>query len=669
MIQVHLLQNVRLPVVFALIPLLLLIVFSPASIEGKKRTQVFSAKFQPSDCIFDIGSATITPDALGFECGYVTAPEQHSVPDGPTIRLPVIVRKSTAENRKPDPILIAQGGPGADIFKALVLQSAISPIAADRDIVLFNQRGTKYAEPRLHCTEPYETLSERLIIDDEERGKQLSEEDIERCRARFVAEGLNLAAFNSLENAQDIDLIRQALGYEQYNFYGVSYGTLLGLHLMRLNPPHLRAVILDSVVSPQTNFIPNVGQTHDRAYDVYFAVCAKNTACSEMYPNLEARLTAVYDKLSAQPMPVLITNKETGDVIETSYDDQDVASLMFNLFYVPKFYSIFPRLVEDLERGDLTFFENFASGIIFSEDTSLGMQLSVLCAEDGDFTLDDVDVEGLRPITAQAGTAYAELFFRNCQIWNVDQLPNSIDAPVVSDIPTLLISGQLDPITPPSYAAKAAETLSNGYNIVNPLGSHGNVWGGDDCSIQIVQNFLDNPRQGPDDSCYADLEQLKPIEAGAFQSQLMRDYLDFIQTGQLGSLALLATLAVLSLVLLSGVIFWPVAAVVNHIRNHTEQIVQGTGSIIGYILPVLTGLSGLLLTGGIAFYLQAAVSNFPYVFYGALPSNARPVFFLAPVILLLIITSLISLFRSIQGASIGSKTYQALLMLSLVGVG
>ena len=277
--------------------------------------------FIQSDCMFggiDLGLTKIGGESLGFECGYVVVPERHANPDGPTIRIPVAVRRATAPNPHPDPLVLAQGGPGGDAFEIFTLLVPSTDIAANRDIIIFNQRGTPYAEPELSCPETAAVLPQTLAATEEE-GNRLYNEALSACFERLQSEGIDLSAYNSLENAADVPLVVQALGYDEYNFYGVSYGTLLGLHLMRNHPEGLRSVILDSVVAPDINFLSEVPASENRVLDEVFAACEADPDCREQYPNLEERFFNLVRQFDDKPVTLQLRDPETGNKYETTW--------------------------------------------------------------------------------------------------------------------------------------------------------------------------------------------------------------------------------------------------------------------------------------------------------------------------------------------------------------
>ncbi len=221
--------------------------------------------FEPTNCMFDVPAWVVEGEDI--YCGIVVVPEKHSEPDGRTIELAVVVIKAISENPKTDPLFMAQGGPGGatiDTYAVRLLNDR--SFLSNREIVLFDQRGTGYSSPNLYCTEMdkliSETIEKDISIDEQNK---LTKEALRACNQRLADDQeVNFSAYNSLENASDIDMIRTAMGYDKINFYGVSYGTLLGMHYMRQFPNSLKSVVLDAVVLPQTNFILNSPLDHGR---------------------------------------------------------------------------------------------------------------------------------------------------------------------------------------------------------------------------------------------------------------------------------------------------------------------------------------------------------------------------------------------------------------------
>jgi pimeloyl-ACP methyl ester carboxylesterase len=612
----------------------------------------------------ELGPTTLDGAALGFECGYVVVPLRHAEPDGATIRLPVAVRRAAAG--APDPLLLAQGGPGGDAFKVFsILVQPTGDLSTSRDIVIFNQRGTPYAEPELTCPETDAALADILAADSEE-GERLYNEAMAACYDRLLAEGIDLSAFNSLENAADVPLIARALGYDEYNFYGVSYGTLLGLHLMRNHPEGLRSVILDSVVPPDVNFLSEIAASEDRVFGEVFAACAADPACAAAYPNLEARFYALVAQYDQLPVDMTLTDPETGQSYDTYLDGRGLRSVLYQLLYVPRMAAVLPSVIADIEAGDLRYLEAMWPLLVFDQLVAEGMYNSVICAEDADIDVAAVPLDGVRPEIAATAVDSLQSILDGCARWQVEPLPPSVDDPVVSDIPTLLLSGRFDPVTPPAFAAVAAVGLSNATNLVDPTAAHGVAFQ-NDCINGIILDFLADPSAPPDSSCLAAAEPLDFVPPDAVTLPLLAD------VNQLRPRVLVAfgVAAVLLLVVLSPFLLWPIVYLVRVFGDKPEARAAADRRVrwLGRGLLLAFGALALVFGVGLLGFVVAAVADLTLATALALPGAAAPLLWL-PIILLALavaaVVALVLMWRRPGSGSLPGKVYHTIVAVCAV---
>lgn len=477
-----------------------------AQIEQTDIPQHQKGVFTPAPCW-----TTIPPHMTDHvTCGYVSVPERHANPDGPQIRLAVLIIRATAPDPQPDPLFFLQGGPGGstiDTYADLLL--TIRPLLTDRDIILFDQRGTLYSQPSLICKEYDQLLLDTIEKDiPDEEYLRMEEEAYTACRERLLNQGIDLAAYNSLENSADIHAIRQALGYEQINLYGVSYGSLLALHTMRFYPEHLRSVILDGVVPPQTNFLIQVPQTAQRAFSYLFESCSQDKECSTAFPDLENRFYQLVDSFNQNPTRIPLTDPDSGITYQAILDGDTFLDGIFQFLYIGDFIPAIPIMIADAENGKFDLFARIMSILVFDRTYSYGMYFSVLCSEDADFSPDQVLLNGIHPQLAETQADDASQFLKTCDIWNVNALNGMMDEPVNSQLPVLILSGGFDPITPPANGLEAAKTLPNSFVVEFPTGAHGAALDGD-CQDEIIRAFLDQPDQPPDTSCVEPVDSME----------------------------------------------------------------------------------------------------------------------------------------------------------------
>jgi pimeloyl-ACP methyl ester carboxylesterase len=587
--------------------------------------------FQPAECMFDLPPGFA--EGQDVECGYLTVPARHAEPAAGDIRLAVAIIKALGANRKPDPLVMMQGGPGGstiDTYTQLLASPNALVLRNERDIVLFDQRGTLHSEPSLLCPEQIglveDTIERRLT---REENLRLSLEVTEACRARLVAEGVDLAAFNSLENAADVEALRVALGYEQINLYGVSYGTQLAQHVMRLYPEGLRSVTLDAVVPLSLNVNGEIAQSAERALGELFAACAADAACDRAYPELEQVFFDTVDRLNQEPARVPVTDAETGRTFSAVLDGDSLYQVIFQLLYASEILPALPKIIYDARDDEFGFLaERLLPLILFDRTIAIGMYSSVTCAEDADLTLQDLDLQGVRPQIADNAELTTEFLLQSCAIWDVPALDPGVDAALTSDIPTLLLSGRFDPITPPPYADIVAEGLGNSFGVVFGDGGHGQI-GTRACPNSVLLSFLNDPETQPEWGCAAELQApafitpetlLLTPAAGRLLSAL-----------EPANLWQLAVLAISLLILLSPFLIWPLAWLIRLVSARPTTGRRAGGGW-ARALVLLAGLLALIFVAGLVVIvgLEATSGSISIAF--GFPLSSRPLFYLPLII-------------------------------------
>lgn len=648
--------------------LLPLFLFTP-SLSAQSQDTPFT--FIPSSCFFTIDNfgEEIPPENQGFKCGYVVVPERHSQPDGPTIQIPVAILKADPPTNH-EPLFLAQGGPGGDAFGFFASTHVLnSQIVGDYDVVIFNQRGALYADPELTCTESFQAAGEILELP-EEAAEEKGWDVFEQCYQRLQAAGVNFSAFNSLENAADIPAIAQALNYDSYSFYGVSYGTLLGLHLLNLRPEGLETVILDGVVPTDLNFIPYVPKNQDRIFGEMFTMCLQDATCNQQYPNLEERFWALKESWNQNPVIIPLTDEETGETYDALVDGDGLVNFFFQVFYMADAYALFPRLITDVEGGNYAFMQQIWPYFAFDRTFSEGMYYSVICSEDADFDPNNLPLEGIRPQFAETAAEDMEMYLEACDIWQVDVLPNSVDDPVQTEIPVLLLSGQFDPITPPYFAEQVLPHLANGYHFVDPYGSHGVAFG-NECIDQIVLEFMADPTAEPDSYCLSvrEVEAFVPADAVAVPYILAK--LNQAETQFM--LELGASFFLLLIVGLS-IFVWFIAFLIRLAMDNSHRP-PWTATQIGLRLLNRTILTGFAILGGI-FFLMLAFTIYNTIFEApmilsalALPASFAPWLMLPYLLVGLGFTSLLLMAGQwlTSAGSVWSRLYDTFVLLCAFG--
>jgi pimeloyl-ACP methyl ester carboxylesterase len=458
-------------------------------------------RYEAEDCAyFDI------PADPTVECGFLTIPEDHRQPDGPTIKLAVAILKSVSAHPAPDPLLYLAGGPGISPLKQFSrLSRLLAPFRAERDVILLDQRGVGYSEPALDCWEltnlAYELLDQNPSYV-ERATRQL--EAVAACHDRQIARGVNLAVYSTAQSASDVDALRVALGYEQWNLYGISYGTRLALFTMRDHPDGIRSVILDSVYPPQVDYYAESVPYAVAAFESLFARCAADPGCNAAYPDVESVLLTLLDNLRAEPVVVSVTHPATDRPQTVLIDDDALVTTLFARLYNAGDIPFVPFLIYEARNGTYDqIAKSKIESLVYGRPTvSYGAQFSFDCREEITFN----DRQKTREVVA-ASSELGRLVWQSygpiyevCDLWNTAQAEPGDKAAARSDIPTLILAGEFDPVTPPAWAKLATETLSHSVYLQFPGVGHG-VIRSDDCGLTIALDFINHPSANPDTSC------------------------------------------------------------------------------------------------------------------------------------------------------------------------
>ena len=241
-------------------------------------------------------------------CGTVSVPENYDDPDGNRIPLSFAVLKAVGDSPASDPIVFLHGGPGSgELLSLTQFTEDFATLRQNRDVVVFDQRGAGFSNEPVNCDialiKREEEINDAVAqASPEDADKVKQEKILEICAEAALERGIDLAQYNTINNAQDVQNLVAALGYEEFNLYGHSYGTKLALETMRQQPTGLRSVILDSAVPPHVKFYSHPNEAAVEAAQALFAACAADNACSAAYPDLESRFNQLMAQLEDAPI-------------------------------------------------------------------------------------------------------------------------------------------------------------------------------------------------------------------------------------------------------------------------------------------------------------------------------------------------------------------------------
>ncbi len=445
------------------------------------------------------------PDGFSEEvrCGRYRVYEDRFVRRGRQLTLDVIVVPATdAQARRDDPIVFLAGGPGqaaTDVAPFLMNQS----VRTLRDIVFVDQRGSN-GDHELRCDVPGSFDEPQGLLE-----PIFQVPVFERCRDKLKSQA-DLLHYGTATAADDLNEVLRALGYEQINLSGGSYGTRMALVFMRRHPSRVRAAMLNGV-APLSFLNPLYhAVSAQTALDGLLEACRTDKGCNKAFPELATELKTVLARLEKAAAEVELKHPETGEVMTVQLGRPAFAEALRFLMYNSNSIAQLPRLIHRAYEGDHAPFawRAMQNNLGLRQQLDLGMLVSVVCAED----VARIDRATIDEITGHSflGDGRVRREMAVCDIWPQRSVPKDEVTPKVSDIPTLLLSGTLDPVTSPRWGTEAARHLSNSLHIV-AAGGHGI---GGPCIQSIATAFLETASvEGLDTACVDEMA-LPPFELG-----------------------------------------------------------------------------------------------------------------------------------------------------------
>ena len=439
-------------------------------------------------------------------CGTFDVPENRSVEGGRVIGLRVAVLPATGDSvPKADAVTFLAGGGVAPATRYLpFFANAVSRLREGRDIILVDQRGTGGSNA-LDCNlpEPHE-------VGDGAGGTEYEEAyavALQACRDSTGARA-EPGQYTTWNAADDLDAVRDWLGYDQLSLWGASYGTKVARVYMRRHPDRVRAAVLHGVVPIERSMWPDLFPAADSALTELIAVCDADLACAGAYPDLEARFSDLVRRLEEAPVPLRAPLAGfPGDTVTVLFDRRSLAGLVVGMLRSSRAARALPSIVYQLSNGD---YRQVASMQRPGEPSPIprGVYLSIACTEELP-RLTGTDLDRAHGQTRLGAGEWIDEEIRDCEIWGSASVPGGFWAPVVSAAPVFLVTGSEDYITPPEYAEWVAGHLPNSSVRVVPQRGHDDI---DPCVAGLIENFLIQGRDTePDLGCPEDREPL-PFE-------------------------------------------------------------------------------------------------------------------------------------------------------------
>lgn len=427
----------------------------------------------------------------------------------PTQHLHVILLENFIVHDDPNPVVFISGGPGQGASDMLGMVGNLLELRRTRGILLIDQRGTGMSEPVLNCSDvSEEELDVGRLNNPEFDPDQSAAERLRECGRSYISRGVDFSTFDTRTAALDLRAVRQGLGLEQWNLHGTSYGSRVVLDSLRVDPEGVRAAVLNSVQAITPHLTAGFLAEQAGIFKKLFANCANDDACGQAFGDLEESLATIRKHLDEEGLSIHLREPASGNLMRVEVAWADViGSLSQHLSFsgpadhVARYIHELAQMVQ----GRLSLNDDEVARIFQSKLTdqnfgmAIGMHMAVRCRED----IADLDRSAIRSAIAANSDVLLDSndysFYDACDVWGTEPLAGFSD-PVTSDIPTLVLAGDIDPLTPLSYAEETVRTLQNG-QLVTFQGMAHDIYNTTICGKVITANFLDAPRNAVDTSC------------------------------------------------------------------------------------------------------------------------------------------------------------------------
>ncbi len=403
------------------------------------------------------------------ECGTIKLPENHNDPDGKKIDIHVTVLPPSGGQPTKEPLYFLAGGPGQGASELGDLYSLILRTSRQgRKLVLIDQRGTGKSHP-FHCPQSQNPLESGDIV-----------------AAACLKDAKHDPRFYTSDAfIKDIETIRAELGHEKISIMGISYGTRAGLLYAKAHADRVSALVLDSVAPPHIPAYLNDALYAENILNKTIDKCIETEECRSAFPTLKSDFAALLTNLKASPLDLRVLE---GDGFTLTVDDTLFLTGFRGPLYAPPTARIIPFIIHEAHKGN---FEPWLAITDFgNQETSggiaTGLFLSVQCAEE----IPPLKQQEQNIAETKFPSAYISTLRDACSVWPTGEVPSDFNAPVKVTTPTLLLSGGLDPITPPALGEAAAQYLPNSIHLVADNVGHSVT--GNGCSERLISEFLDH---------------------------------------------------------------------------------------------------------------------------------------------------------------------------------
>lgn len=414
-------------------------------------------------------------------CGSIRRPLDATAPSqGAGIDIHFAVLPAINPLHRQEAVLAFAGGPGQSAFDAAAtFAHALRYARESRDILLVDQRGTGKSG-LLQCDGP--DLTSQFALDENNLDlADMARRETGLCRDKLQ---VDLSHYTTVAAAADFEAVRLALGYQQLHLYGGSYGTRMAQEYMRQYPSAVLTATLDGVV-PFNQSFGAMGAASDASLEAVYAYCDALPECRQQFPNARAQLLQLQQTLTEHTISTTVRHPRTFELIELKLTRAKLQQALRFALYRNSTRAMLPLVIDQASKGDYSALIGLMLAQDFASDLSVGVNFAVVCGEDQPFWTAQSKAEFTKSYLGQSWLQGAKA---SCNVWQVKPVAADYTAPLQTDTPVLLLSGGLDPVTPPGWAELAMAKMRNARHLVAPHATH--IVASQTCAPKLISQFI-----------------------------------------------------------------------------------------------------------------------------------------------------------------------------------
>ena len=590
-----------------------------------------------------------------IEWGYFTVPEEWGNTTRRKIKLAVAILKNTSKAKDTNPVVIIDGGPGAGSIEG-IWWWLNHPLRKKSDIILVDARGTGFSEPRLCPDLGNEVL--KILAKNQDAAKDEEEKVLAAmvCRQQLTTKGINIDAYHSKNIAKDLHALKEYLKYQNWNVYGVSYGTYVAQIYANDFPNDLKTMVLDSPISDISKYYTYNTSNYISSLNKVFEACKNDPNCNAEYPNLEKIYYEVIEKLTKTPITVKVDKTIINEGTFT-YNAEDFKVAIHQALYQKRLIEVLPLLIYQFHIGNKHALSALVAAFSGALGLDYGMYYCVSCNETiPNNLIQEYNDDSNKFPKLKGGLSFYNSDFAVCNKWNnqkKNDIKNEYSASKIN-VPTLIFTGEFDPITPSKNGDSLAVQIENSY-LVNAA-SYGHASSFTRKGFKITNNFINDPNtklSSEDFDSNTKMDFINDIYINGGASKLGNSINNF-------DLLFFSPLIIALMISLIAVFVYTIELLRNKEKNISNKLIK--------LLLIISSTLGIGVLIGFIIALNDTASNNFYILAFGIPENRSYLFTLLFIFLGVVFLSFFFFIINIKKIGNRSVIFTVLFSNLLIGV-